>query len=199
LNEWCETPDGETGKCVPITSCQVIQEATLTQNATAIRFAQDSQCGHDGTHLVCCGDLGYTDPNIDYLFSIFHPEVSEVKSPEIKKDDKTLKNLNSKELPDRSVCGIQSSEDKIYGGNRTAPDEFPWMVALEFKNVITGQDGITYVRLGEWKLSSDPDCEDCEPVQKVRIAKIISYPFYDSKTKNNDIALLLLEKEITFT
>ncbi|KAF2885417.1 hypothetical protein ILUMI_20762 [Ignelater luminosus] len=199
-----------------------------TQNETAREFAQDSQCGHDGTPLVCCGTLDYPNTDADYLISIFgiDTEVSGAKPLEIKKDGKTLIDLNSEELPDRSACGIQSDEDRIYGGSITSPDEFPWMVVLEFKNVITGQDEmircggsiiskrfvlaaahciinndfeVTKVRLGEWKLSSDPDCEYCEPVQKVRIAKIFPHPFYDSKTKNNNIALLLLEKGITFT
>lgn len=43
-----------------------------------------------------------------------------------------LKQFDSQELPDRSLCGINS--------NNTITDKFPWVVALLFKNKETGRD-----------------------------------------------------------
>lgn len=34
---------------------------------------------------------------------------------------------------DSTICGPIIFEDKIYGGNNTALDEFPWMVLLEYQ------------------------------------------------------------------
>lgn len=36
-------------------------------------------------------------------------------------------------LPLRGKCGIQSLGDRIYNGNATQLDEFPWMALLEYK------------------------------------------------------------------
>lgn len=38
------------------------------------------------------------------------------------------------DLPDTSICGYVSSGTKIFGGNLSAIDEYPWMVALEYED-----------------------------------------------------------------
>lgn len=60
------------------------------------------------------------------------------------------------------------------------------------------------VRLGEYDTKSDNDCveQDCaDPVVNVRIAEKIPHESYDPASKNqaNDIALLRLERTVTFT
>ncbi|KAF2904170.1 hypothetical protein ILUMI_01990, partial [Ignelater luminosus] len=55
-----------------------------------------------------------------------------------------------------------------------------------------------HVRLGEWNLTSNPDCLGCHQVEIVKIAEIIPHPYYSPFSKNNDIALLRLEKEIEY-
>ncbi|KAF2885413.1 hypothetical protein ILUMI_20758 [Ignelater luminosus] len=107
-----------------------------------------------------------------------------------------LKEIDSIDLPDRTHCGIQGSDNRIVGGEQTLYDEFPWVVAIVHKNkqneetnikcgdslinkrfVLTSASCSTYewkpieVRLGEWNLTSDPDCSDCDPVQVVKIEK----------------------------
>lgn len=37
-------------------------------------------------------------------------------------------------LPDLTVCGLDSLGDRIFGGNETEIDQFPWTVALEYRN-----------------------------------------------------------------
>ncbi|KAF2900479.1 hypothetical protein ILUMI_05705 [Ignelater luminosus] len=137
-----------------------------------------------------------------------------------------LQALNSTELPDRSICGIHSTSDRIFGGEWTAIDEFPWTVALEFKHawssknvgvkcggslinkrfvltaahcIQSGEFELIHVRLGEWNLTSNPDCLLCDPVQIVNITEKISHPDYNRLTKSNDIALLRLERDIEYT
>lgn len=36
--------------------------------------------------------------------------------------------------PNPSDCGIYTNADKIYGGNNTALEEFPWMAVLQYRN-----------------------------------------------------------------
>ncbi|KAF2888811.1 hypothetical protein ILUMI_17362, partial [Ignelater luminosus] len=152
----------------------------------------------------------------------------EYSKGESEKDDKSkqiiLKEFDTTYLPDWTVCGIDISDDIILGGERTAYDEFPWVVAIVYKNkqnektdikcggslinnrfVLTSASCSTYewqpieVRLGEWNVTSDPDCSYCDPVQVVKIEKIIVHANYSSLNKNNDIALLRLEKDVEFT
>lgn len=42
---------------------------------------------------------------------------------------------SSDKLPDKSVCGIQSEQTRIIGGETTEIGEFPWMVLLKYKAV----------------------------------------------------------------
>lgn len=62
------------------------------------------------------------------------------------------------------------------------------------------------VRLGEWNVTSDPDCRQigrygicAAPVVRINIAETIPHPFYSKRTESNDIGLIKLEKDITFT
>lgn len=40
--------------------------------------------------------------------------------------------VRSNLLPDKTTCGI-STEARIYGGEATELDEFPWMALLEYQ------------------------------------------------------------------
>lgn len=107
-----------------------------TRNASAIEFARASQCGRDGRiPLVCCGTVAYFDNHLEDIFDIFDsgPNGSKPSVPN-ENELEILKDLDSEDLPDRSVCGFHASDDRIFGGERTGVDEFPWMVALEYKD-----------------------------------------------------------------
>jgi len=58
------------------------------------------------------------------------------------------------------------------------------------------------VRLSEYDLRGDPDCSEvtgkCSYIQDVRIEKIIPHLEYNPNTKQNDIALLKLAKDLSF-
>ncbi|KAF2878907.1 hypothetical protein ILUMI_27267 [Ignelater luminosus] len=134
---------------------------------------------------------------------------------------------------DYSVCGIVKEQARIWGGEIAEIGEFPWMAAIEYKNrhdnrevdIICGGSLIndefvlssavcvlnvefqaTAVRLGEWDLTTDPDCEEfvanklcADPVEKIPIKEAIAHPFFSRGTKHHDIALIRLERKIQFT
>jgi len=64
---------------------------------------------------------------------------------------------------------------------------------------------ISKVRLGDWRLSTNPDCDVdgyCnDPYLEVPVEKIIIHEGYDhsSKSQHNDIALLKLEQEVQYS
>ncbi|KAF2898727.1 hypothetical protein ILUMI_07448 [Ignelater luminosus] len=233
----CFTPNKESAKCIPIRSCKIIVEAVRTRNQTAIQFARDSQCGvDDGIPLVCCGTTGYyTTASDDFVLSIFNPPDNKKTSQQEKKELETviLQTFKTKALPDRTVCGLEKDDNRIWGGTQTELDEFPWMVALEYKrkpdNELAGvrcggslinnryvltaahcllhrEFELTNVRLGEWDLTMDPDCQtlvanvECaDKVVKVDVAVQIPHPFYSKRTGNNDIGLIRLAKDISYS
>lgn len=62
------------------------------------------------------------------------------------------------------------------------------------------------MRLGEWDVSKDPDCEElvankfcADPVKIITIKEIIPHPLYSPKTAMNDIGLIRLENKVHFT
>ncbi|KAF2891880.1 hypothetical protein ILUMI_14316 [Ignelater luminosus] len=169
-NSVCITPNNEKATCIPVSSCHVIKSAILTRNSSALDFAKQSQCGYDTKPLVCCGSAGYSVPTI-----IFDSSQS---------SSNKIVPMKHRLLPDRNACGIQDHDDRIYGGQNTTLDEFPWMALIGYKEV-DGSDagfqcggslisqryvltaahcikvtGLTpsKVRLGEWRISTTRDC-----------------------------------------
>ena len=233
--ETCITPNNESARCKAVQECKVISDAIVTQNTTAIKFAQESQCGYDSSPLVCCGSTGYpmsqkttTTTTTPSYFSIFKPP-SELPTLD---HDVILKDFNTNALPDRTVCGLEKEAERVIGGTLAALDEFPWMAALEYKSKLTGANAgircggslinnryvltaahcildkefeLISVWLGEWNITSDPDCIDavaiseCSSVVKLKLKEQLPHPYYSNKAKNNDIGLLRLEKDITFS
>ncbi|KAF2896312.1 hypothetical protein ILUMI_09875 [Ignelater luminosus] len=203
--EHCVTPDNEFGVCMILNYCQRVYDAITSKNKSNLEFAKKSYCGYDVETLVCCE----------------HP------GPVVVDDSRSIS------LPSNDVCGVVKEENRIFGGKLTSIGEFPWMVALEYKKKSNSRDAgikcggslinnefvltaaqcvlhpnlqVTAVHLGEWNITTDPDCQEyvandlcADPVLKIKAKEIISHPLYNSKNKYNDIALIRLEKKIQFT
>lgn len=160
VGDRCITPNGELATCVSIHSCGHILESLLSLSAEAVEFAKESQCTNSNETLICCGNA--TSLNSNSEFSV------------------------GKLIPNRSVCGLENS-NRIYGGEQTSIEEFPWMVLLGY--ISNGSNEISFkcggsiinnryvltaahcirvnpaigislhlVRLGEWNVTSDEDC-----------------------------------------
>lgn len=125
-------------------------------------------------------------------------------------------------LPNEDHCGLDNAAPRIFGGDETEKDQFRWTVALDYntpnikgvhcggslintKYVITAAHCVAHVkveelklRLGEWDLENNPDCDeydDCNPdVVIATISKIIIHPQYGKH--RNDIALLRLTEAL---
>lgn len=64
----------------------------------------------------------------------------------------------------------------------------------------------TLVRLGEWDLAGDPDCEElvanklcADSVEMIPIKETIAHPFFSRRTAHNDIAMIRLARKVQFT
>jgi len=115
LGGFCRTPLNEAAKCISVWECQTLLPLirSTTRTAEQTQFLHSSRCGFDSssTPYVCCGkSINIGQSNDDEPDSPF-----------------TLNPL----IPDRNKCGFQWA-NRIYNGEPTAFDEFPWMAILQY-------------------------------------------------------------------
>ncbi|XP_075147746.1 serine protease ea-like isoform X1 [Haematobia irritans] len=161
-NQRCINPQRSMGTCVNILQCppllSILTNVQRTPQET--EFLQQSLCHREGsTVFVCCV---LESENRFYVPG---------------------ENL----LPSTRECG-KSFDNRIYGGNVTKIDEYPWLALIEYtkpanakgfhcgaalinkRYVITAAHCVTGsgipadwkptgIRLGEWDRSTDRDCE----------------------------------------
>ncbi|XP_066115428.1 transmembrane protease serine 2 isoform X1 [Saccopteryx bilineata] len=146
--------------------------------------------------------LNLSASNTDLYKKLYHSDVC---------SSKTVVSLRCIE------CGVNtkmSRQGRIVGGTNAAPGDWPWQVSLHVQGVhVCGGSIIT----PEWIVTAAHCVE--EPLNNprywtafagilrqsfmfygsgYRVEKVISHPNYDSKTKNNDIALMKLQTPLTF-
>ncbi|XP_070502642.1 serine protease easter-like [Chironomus tepperi] len=170
----CFTPDEYRGDCIYFKSCQSLFELSKKkpQDNRDRLFITLSQCGfRDGQPLVCCKDVPPPPP----------PPTEPPTTP-------TSVPVSTKDIPTPGKCGIDF-ENRIYGGNRTEIDEYPWMALLGYSkpqnkkgfhcggvlinhryvltasHCVNGKDipqtwTLSHVRLGEWDTAQEVDCDD---------------------------------------
>ncbi|XP_059218230.1 serine protease easter [Stomoxys calcitrans] len=176
----CTNPHLEKGICIQIKDCaflyNLLNTSSTNISADNLKLLQGSHCGNDNTQdspskqiLVCCPER--------YRFAGNNRTSNSMKSSPA-----------GNVLPAPGECG-KILTNRIYGGNVTQIDEFPWMALIQYK---TGPDRFGFycggglinsryvltaghclkhpdmpstwelyaVRLGEWDLSHDPDCTE---------------------------------------
>ncbi|XP_055373767.1 serine protease easter-like [Condylostylus longicornis] len=212
----CEDAKGKTGFCTFAENCQRIKDlldkiegGSLTQDEVA--YINGSSCGIiNKSPIICCVELIAridNEPNLTPS-TIFKPIES---------------------LPGLENCPVTSTP-KLFGATDTKIGEFPFMAVLLYsinnrkadgkcagsliteRHVLTaahcckhpklGKRKVTGVRLGEWDVTTDPDCKDglcADPHQDFEVKDIIIHEDYDQVTVVNDIALLKLSTDVKFS
>lgn len=214
----CYTPRQEYGLCINIKNCQVLIDLLRTQNSNPeVRtYLRSSACGYVGkTPMVCCPQIT-SKSTPTFLEEIGNSDnLGDDDSSEGKSNETTATLLSP---PD---CGYSNvSNPKVVGGIPAAVGEFPWMVALGYKNsknpgtpkwlcggtLITDRHILTaghcvhnrndlyLARVGEHDLYSANDGASPEDIPLIK-AKI--HENYSPVQYINDIALLWLERKPT--
>uniref|UniRef100_S4PK70 CLIP domain-containing serine protease n=1 Tax=Pararge aegeria TaxID=116150 RepID=S4PK70_9NEOP len=183
----CETPLGRNSQCVSIYNCPSLLTAFEQRPlpSHAISFLRQSQCGFEGyIPRVCCGPM--PSPASGQQTTKRPPSAARPTEGEDPKYDEDS-------FPEsRDKCGVETGADRIYGGQITELDEFPWMALLGYRPRNNGQltyqcggvlinhryilsaahcvvgeiekavGKLTSARLGEYDTQTDIDCEASE-------------------------------------
>jgi hypothetical protein len=164
----CYTPNNQNGLCVPLATCgslySLIQKVPLLPEDRS--YLRASQCDYNQQPYVCCPDA-YNTP-----------------VPTATSSGGSLSSL----LPAPGVCGTDNTI-RIFGGEVTKINEFPWMALIEYSKpnnrrgfhcggvlisdryvltaahccvgaIKTQRYVLESVRLGEWDTASDTDCDE---------------------------------------
>lgn len=204
----CSTPNGDSGQCMPFSSCSDIEQQLLTAQKSGERltpeyasYLQKAVCGEfNNVRHFCCANN------------------------QIQHNSKVMEVLKS----DNFTCGTILNQ-RVANGYEVQLSSRPWMALLRYQSlgesrflcggtlisnryILTAahcvyglEDQLYEVRLGEHRISTERDCrqqgrkEKCAPpVKDVGIEKILIHEKYDSKRISNDIALLRLNSSVTF-
>lgn len=192
------------------------------------KFWCSTKTDKNGRHVTKRKQWGYCHPSCGSLSTRTRkrkPSVPIIQTTEEVYDDP--ENPDSakpdfKPMPGNGTCGFSTSSGFIVGGENTIRGEIPFLAALGYKKprrskikykcggalinrryVITAahciSDELAQVVLGDWKIDTDPDCDDglCAKAQKFDISSknaIVHERWNRRKvtTEGNDIALIKL-------
>lgn len=204
----CETPGKQPGSCISVYSCKVVTEIlsnpVLTQDKR--NYVRSLGCGYkNGKPLVCCPSSTTRE----------NPEVVPVK--EGGADSEEINN-DSGVFLSPPACGVSNvTLPKIVGGVAAKLGDFPWIVALGYKNAknpnqprwlcggslvsskhvltaahcVYNRDDLYLARLGELDLYDDQD--GASPVD-IPIASTKIHENYNPSQFTSDIAMLTLSR-----
>jgi len=112
--------NGQIGRCIDVHNCALVASILQQSHDEAIAYLKRNHCGFNGSApLICCINQPFNDQQQGRL--------SERKpQPNVQR----IELANNPLLP--TSCGRDLLQ-RIVGGSRMAPDEFSWMVLVEYQ------------------------------------------------------------------
>ncbi|KAH0947924.1 hypothetical protein HN011_012040 [Eciton burchellii] len=165
--------NGQIGRCIDVHNCALVASILQQSHDEAIAYLKRNHCGFNGSApLICCINQPFNDRQQGRL-----------------SERKPQPNVQSNELANNPLLPTSCGRDllqRIVGGSRMAPDEFSWMVLVEYQkpngrttacggvlishryvltaaHCLKGKDlpqnwRLSSVRLGEYDTDTDRDC-----------------------------------------
>lgn len=141
----CEDGNGQQGVCISYTNCRKINDIYVRYKQGRHKkiektFLQKSVCGKiDGVTQVCCApEVEETTTELE-TFSTKKSTTPVTSTKKVTTSTKTTTTakpptIKPSLLPRFPVCGLGNvTVNKIFGGNKTMPKEYPWTVPLYYK------------------------------------------------------------------
>ncbi|XP_075984691.1 venom serine protease Bi-VSP-like [Anticarsia gemmatalis] len=221
FGESCETVDGGLGSCISIYNCQPYLKIIQESRTQAMQILRRAHCGFEGNNpKVCCPRPGI--PTAAPTPAPRPTTTTTVPPPTQTPSSKTSLADFVDYLPDPPLCGLSNASfSRVVGGIDAKLGDFPWMALLGYKSrrggtnwlcggslvssrhVLTAahcihnhEDDLYVVRLGELDLARED--EGATPVD-VLIKQKIKHEQYSASAYTNDIAVLILERDVQFT
>ncbi|CAH0550473.1 unnamed protein product [Brassicogethes aeneus] len=177
----CSTPRSKPGNCLVIHECpslyQLLQRRPIKRVDSD--YLRNSQCGFQGTFPKVCCPIGSEPESQSTPVAPPRPTSRPTISGGGGSQGASL-------LPTKENCGV-GTENRIYGGEKTDLDEFPWMALIQYErpnklrgfycggvlinnkyiltaaHCVIGKDlpkdwKLISVRLGEYNLDDPIDC-----------------------------------------
>ncbi|XP_038221243.1 venom serine protease Bi-VSP-like [Zerene cesonia] len=223
FRERCTTVEGGSGSCISIKACEPFVKLLQTpKNSRVVDILRRSQCGFENDiPKVCCPLPGI--PNTPPTAPPTTAPPPPVTSTEAAsgKSAMTSDVAAITALPEPPVCGVSNASfSRVVNGIPAKLGDFPWMALLGYRSrgatswkcggsLITSHHVLTaahcihnrenelyVVRLGELDLAREDD--GATPVD-VLIKSLIKHELYDPQAFTDDIGILVLEKDVSFS
>lgn len=118
-NQPCRNPNNQNGVCIAFRSCNSLVGMLQADpyNQRVREFLRQSQCGFVGSEpYVCCPSNAPSQAT--------NPPVRPPPTPAITQG-------SASKLPKAPDCGVDAG-DRIFGGEETKIDEFPWLAQIQY-------------------------------------------------------------------
>lgn len=178
------------GKCIPVEKCQVALEQIGKK-----KYHEFSRCGFEGfSEIICCPTASEGGKKSKQACARWSKSASVVSKYQIVGG----KNAESGEFPHMAALGFYSPAEKRYffncGGSLIS--ELYVLTAAHCILNVESND-LKIVRLGTVEVPESIAVAD--PVTDYNVANVQIHKKYDWKFKINDIALVKLEKSVSWT
>ncbi|CAK1547621.1 unnamed protein product [Leptosia nina] len=119
LDRRCFTYEGKEGTCLGLRSCPSLTKLLTPPIAKeSVTYVQVSRCESPDQYSVCCGPDDVVPP------------------PPVKVPGAACTPSAAPPDPRTECCGIDSGGgNRIFGGNVTAIDQYPWLTLIEYRGV----------------------------------------------------------------
>nr|ANH58161.1 prophenoloxidase activating proteinase 1 [Plutella xylostella] len=128
----CVTPLGSSSQCVSLYDCSALLQAFEQRPLPShvVTFLRKSQCGFEGyVPRVCCGPL----PQQQAGRPTQAPPTARPTSQSRPQSGREPAAPEDSRPESEGKCGVDTNGDRIYGGQFTDLDEFPWMALLGYR------------------------------------------------------------------